>query len=100
MTRKPPDVRATVARITASARSIVLLAANAKRKAASVRNVAPGAFLYINIPNLRPICLAYGCLYEVPAGYTGVVEGAWTNLEAPRGQSLPGEALVTELEER
>ena len=80
-----------------SAGSVALLAANANRKSARVYNNAPGAFLYIRIKGARPVCLAHGTFYEIPAGYTGEVEGAWMPLDRAEGSA--GEALVLEIGE-
>lgn len=86
--------KATLSTVASSASSVTILAANAKRRGASIVN-ASTAILYLDLSggtatattghSVQLPTLAY---FEVPAGYTGAITGIWA--------SANGSANITE----
>jgi hypothetical protein len=83
----------SVSSVAASATSVTLLASNSSRKGASIYNDSTKN-LYIKLGSTASstsfsILLNNGGYYEVPFGYTGVIDGIW-NIAS-------GNARITEL---
>lgn len=88
-----------VTRVPANAANVTLKAANANRRGLAVQNSATSN-LYLKLgatADLTAGAESYtvkvvpGAYYEVPFGYTGIVDGIWDAADAT------GEALVTEV---
>lgn len=80
--------------VPASASNVTVLAANSARMGASITNDST-ALLYLKLgatasTTSYTVKMAAGAMYEVPFGYTGVIDGIWA--------SATGNARVTELE--
>lgn len=94
---------ATSSAVTRQAVSIVnvtLKAANANRRGLAIHNNTVASNLFIKLGAVAnigagtesfTIKLVPGGYYEVPFGYTGIVDGIWDAAEAA------GEALITEI---
>lgn len=73
----------TVTSVADNAASVTVLAANAARKGAIIRNTS-SAVLNLNLAAsaatvaAAQIALASGASYEVPFGYKGEIRGIWT----------------------
>lgn len=90
-----------VTRVAANAANVTLQAANTARRGLCIFNSSPGgANLFIKLGATAVITagsesyttmIAPNGYYEVPFGYTGIVDGIWSAADAN------GEALVTEL---
>jgi hypothetical protein len=83
-----------VTAVAASASSVTILASNADRMGATVYNDGV-AILYLKLgatASATSFTIALGRYeyYEIPFGYTGVIDGIWT--------AATGSARVTELE--
>jgi len=84
----------TVTAVSRSGTSVTLLAANSNRKGATIYNDA-NSFLFLKLGasastssyTVRLVAQAY---YEVPAKYTGIIDGIWASAGA-------GDTKVTEL---
>ena len=92
----------TVTRQAVSVTNVTLKAANANRRGLTIYNNAPGgtANLFVKLGATAVITagsesytvkIAPAGYYEVPFGYTGIVDGIWDAADAN------GEALITEL---
>jgi hypothetical protein len=84
---------ATLSNISASASSVTLLSANAARLGATILNDS-AALLYVKFgttasASSHTVQLVTGAYYEVPANYTGRIDGIWA--------SATGSARVTEM---
>ena len=92
------EVRAATSAVTTvgdSATSVTLLASNDNRLGASVFNDSTGSLLYLKLgatasASSYTVRMTYFSHYEVPDGYTGVIDGIW---DADAG----GSARITEL---
>lgn len=88
-----PTSKATVTKVASSASNVTLLAANRLRLGAYIYNDGSGV-LYIKcgatavVADSFTVQLATETGFEIPAGYTGVIDGIWT--------SANGAAMVTE----
>jgi len=95
-----------VTRVAASATNVTLLAANVNRRGAMIANHSTVATLYIKLGATASITAGsesftailapnnssdVGGYYEVPFGYTGIIDGIWGAADAA------GEALMTEI---
>ena len=84
---------ATLSNVSSSATNVTVLAANTARLGASVVNDSTQV-LYLKMGTTASttsytVKLAAGAYYEVPFGYTGILDGLWA--------SANGSARVTEL---
>jgi hypothetical protein len=94
-----------VTRVAASATNVTLLALNTARRGACLTNSSATQPLYLKLGAtasisggaesytavLAPNTGSGGGYYEVPFGYTGIIDGIWGGADAS------GECLVTEL---
>lgn len=91
-----------VTRVAVNVANVTLLAANANRKGATIENNSAASNLFLKLGATANIgagtesftaVLGAGvrAYYEVPAGYTGIIDGIWDAADAA------GEALITEL---
>lgn len=76
---------ATLTSVGDSATSVTLLAANGRRRGASIVN-ASTATLYVNLSGgtatattAHSVQLTTGAYFEVPFGYTGAITGIWAS---------------------
>jgi hypothetical protein len=77
----------TTTSVNDQATSVTLLAANPARKGATIYNDSPG-LLYVklgataSVTDFTALLLGNGSgvggYYEVPAGYTGIIDGIWS----------------------
>ena len=89
----PTAATATLSNVASSAASVTILASNAGRKGAIIYNDSVKA-LYLKFGATASLTsftakLLAGDTYEVPFGYTGVIDGIWA--------SVNGDARITEL---
>lgn len=91
---------ATVTRTAVSTTNVTLKAANTARRALTIYNNSAVSNLFLKLGATAVITagsesftvrLVPGAYYEVPGGYTGIVDGIWDVADAV------GEALVTEI---
>jgi flagellar basal body rod protein FlgF len=87
------NATATLSNVAASATSVTLLASNANRKAATIWNDST-AILYVKFGTTASttsctVKLIADAYYEVPGGYTGLVDGIWA--------SATGTARISEI---
>lgn len=88
-----PVSKSTVTAVASSATNVTLLAANRLRLGATIYNDST-AVLYVKCGSTAVIAssftmqMASETFFEIPAGYTGVVDGIWA--------SANGNAMVTE----
>lgn len=89
-----------VARVAASLANVTLLASNANRRGGSIYNNIVAGNLFVKLGATASIGagtesfttrVVPGALYEIPFGYTGIIDGIWDVAPAA------GEALTTEL---
>lgn len=89
-----PDT-GTPTSVNDSATAVTILAANAVRLGAVIRNTS-SALLHLMMGSTTPttsncsITIATGAAYEVPYGYTGIIQGIWAT------DPNDGAAVVTE----
>jgi hypothetical protein len=93
ISRSATAATATLSNVAGSASSVTLLALNAARKGATIYNDS-SAILYLKLgatasTTSYTVQVAGGGYYEVPFGYTGVIDGLWA--------SATGDARITEL---
>lgn len=93
LTTKQTAGTATLTNVAASASSVTILAANTARLGATIVNDSTQV-LYLKMgatasSTSYTVKLAAGAYYEVPFGYTGILDGIWA--------SASGNARVTEL---
>jgi hypothetical protein len=85
--------KATVTKVASSATNVTLLAANPNRQGAYIYNDGSGV-LYIKCGATAVVADSFTHQeatetgWEIPAGYTGIIDGIWT--------SANGAAMVTE----
>ena len=92
-TNTPTSATATLSNVASSATSVTVLASNASRKGAMIANDGT-KILYLKFGATASITsytvrLDAQAQYEVPFGYTGIIDGIWS--------SANGNARVTEL---
>jgi hypothetical protein len=92
-TSTPTSATATLSNVAASATSVTVLASNASRKGACIANDG-NKVLYLKFGATASLTsytvrLDANAQYEVPFGYTGIIDGIWS--------SANGSARVTEL---
>ena len=89
-----------ITRIPVNLVNVTLLALNANRLGAAIINHATGTILFLKLGAVAVIgagvesytvLLVPNAYYEVPFGYTGVIDGIWDIADAA------GEALITEV---
>jgi len=88
----PKSSTATLTNVNSSATTVTVLASNASRKGAQIFNDSTQV-LYLKFgatasTSSYTVQLAASAYYEVPAGYTGIIDGIWA--------SANGAARVTE----